>query len=142
EVALEKGESFFLGGGFHHAMSFGGRGFCLLNDIVIAAKWISSQKNLSNIWVIDVDAHKGDGTAELTVNDENITTFSIHMADGWPLDEDSKDSNGNLKPWFLPSDVDIPIKENEEKIYLKKLEEGLLKLEKDFGPADLAIVVQ
>lgn len=136
EEALKTGACFFLGGGFHHAMSFGGRGFCLINDVVIAARWSQQKHGTKLIWVIDVDAHKGDGTAELTQNDPTIKTLSIHMQEGWPLDSGAPDS-----PWFIQSDVEIGIKSGEESSYLSRLKGGLLQLEK-MGKPDLAIVVQ
>ncbi len=135
--ALKCGESYYLGGGYHHAMSFGGRGFCMLNDIVITARWLQNLKLVKNIWIIDVDAHKGDGTAELTVGDESIRTLSIHMEKGWPLDSGSKED-----PWFIPSDIEIGISIGEEKTYLQKLEQGLLSLEQLQKHPDLAIIVQ
>lgn len=134
KAALEGEDSFFLGGGFHHAMSFGGRGFCLINDIVIAARWAQQNLGAKLIWIIDVDAHKGDGTAEITQNDESIKTLSIHMAKGWPLDSGTSDS-----PWFIPSDIEIPITQEQSTQYLSKLEEGLHLLP---GQPDLAIIVQ
>lgn len=136
--ALNSGETFHLGGGYHHSMSFGGRGFCMLNDIVIAARW--SQKNLHTklIWIIDVDAHKGDGTAELTHNDPTIRTLSIHMKEGWPLD-----SGHAHDPWFIESDVEIGIEAGQEKNYLHLLQNGLNQLSSlDHVKPDLAIVVQ
>jgi len=48
QSALQSGFSYFLGGGMHHAMSFGGRGFCLVNDIVITLKKLQ-RKTLSNL---------------------------------------------------------------------------------------------
>lgn len=136
QEALKTGACFFLGGGFHHAMSFGGRGFCLINDVVIASRWAQKNLGVKTVWVIDVDAHKGDGTAELTQHDSSIKSLSIHMADSWPLDSGAPDS-----PWFIPSDVEIGIKANQENSYLPRLEEGLHKLEA-MGKPDLAIVVQ
>lgn len=136
EEALKSGACFFLGGGFHHAMSFGGRGFCLINDVVIAARWSQKHLGVQRVWVIDVDAHKGDGTAELTQNDPTIKTLSIHMQDGWPLD-----SGTSKDPWFIPSDVEIGIKAGDEATYLPRLKEGLQKLEES-GRPDLVIVVQ
>lgn len=136
--ALQKGKgAFFLGGGFHHGMSFGGRGFCYVNDIVIAAKKILQEPKIKQIWVIDIDAHKGDGTAELCRNEERITTFSIHMAEGWPLDEPSSDE----APWLLPSDVDVPIGEGEDHIYNDRLRQGLELLETKNTP-DFIFVIQ
>jgi acetoin utilization deacetylase AcuC-like enzyme len=141
--ALSTGETFHLGGGYHHAMSFGGRGFCLLNDIVIAARWSQRYLGTKLIWVIDVDAHKGDGTAELTLGDSSIRTLSIHMKNGWPLDSEKFDIEGKPHPWFIESDIEIGIETGEESHYLNKLFSGLLDLEAlDERKPDLAIVVQ
>lgn len=144
EVALKSGEDcYYLGGGQHHAMTFAGRGFCLLNDIVIAARWAQNKLQAKLIWVIDVDAHKGDGTAEITQNDSTIRTLSIHMKEGWPLDSDRYDQNGKLNPWFIESDIEISIGKGEEAHYLQNLKDGLSRLAAldSVGP-DLAIVVQ
>jgi acetoin utilization deacetylase AcuC-like enzyme len=134
--ALNSKFSFFLGGGMHHAMSFGGRGFCLVNDIVIVIRRLQEEKLLNNVWVIDLDAHKGDGTAELTKNDSTINTLSIHMKNGWPLN-----SGVATDPWFIPSDMDIEIDSGEEETYLTTLATGLSLFEKKFKKPDLVIIV-
>ena len=127
--AFKKKFSYFLGGGYHHALSSRGRGFCLLNDIMIGAR--KFQKEILNgpIWVIDIDAHKGCGTAEISENDETIQTLSIHMKNGWPLDSKKFDSEGGLYPWFIPSTVDVEVESHSEERYLDLLEEGLNALE-------------
>ncbi len=125
ELALAHGFCHFLGGGMHHAMRSAGRGFCPLNDLVIAARRLQAQGRARLVWIIDTDAHKGDGTAEITLGDTSILTLSIHMAKGWPLDTEPLDASGGLKRQFLPSDVDIPISENGEAHYLPALEHGL-----------------
>jgi acetoin utilization deacetylase AcuC-like enzyme len=134
--SLKTGFSYFLGGGMHHAMSFAGRGFCLVNDIVIAIRKLQKENLITTAWVIDVDAHKGDGTAEITSNDSSIVTMSIHMKEGWPLD------SGSVRdPWFIQCKVDIGIAESEEHLYLAKLSAGLLELEKKIPRPDVAIIV-
>jgi acetoin utilization deacetylase AcuC-like enzyme len=138
ELALDTKFSFFLGGGFHHAMTFGGRGFCLINDIIIGIRGLQKKNKIKTAWVIDVDAHKGCGTAEITQEDKTIKTLSIHMGSSWPLEGPKYNEKGNLNPWFLPSQIDIPIEEGEEFLYLSKLKEGLFKLE---GKPDLVVVV-
>ncbi|MEY2988656.1 MAG: hypothetical protein RJB13_2177, partial [Pseudomonadota bacterium] len=144
ETALTKGFCYFLGGGAHHAMTQGGRGFCVVNDIVIAVRDLQARNLITHVWVIDLDAHKGDGTAELTIDDKSISTLSIHMQNGWPLDEESVlDSSGQLKKSFWPSTVDIPVPEGAEASYLSLLKNGLNQLEhmaKGLKP-DLVIVV-
>ena len=139
-LALSKGFSFYFGGGTHHAQAGYGRGFCLVNDIVIAIRELQADRQIQTAWVIDVDAHKGDGTAALTQSDKSVVTLSIHMGKGWPLDGDPYDDAGRLNDSFIPSDIDIPIHPGEEPFYIEKLSEGLQRLEQ-FGLPDLAIVV-
>ena len=139
-MALEKGFCFYFGGGMHHAQRYFGNGFCLLNDVVIALRKLQSEGQIQTAWVIDVDAHKGDGTAALTHGDDTITTLSIHMAQGWPLDGNPVRSDGRPNPSFIPSDIDIPIAAGEENRYNAGLLEGLYRLEAGRHP-DLAVVV-
>lgn len=134
--SLESGFSFHLGGGMHHAMSFGGRGFCLYNDLVVTLKKLKHDKKINTAWIIDVDVHKGDGAAELLKNDSWAKTLSIHMKEGWPLDDENKNA-----PWFIPSTIDVEIDLNEEHLYLEKLESALLELDKNSPHPDVVIVV-
>lgn len=140
KVALEKGFCFYFGGGMHHAQRSFGNGFCLLNDVVIAIRKLQAEKRIKTAWVIDLDAHKGDGTAALTADDPSIVTLSIHMGRGWPLDGPERDAAGRLNPSFIPSDIDIPVFAGEDHLYLLKLEEGLRELAARPRP-DMALVV-
>jgi acetoin utilization deacetylase AcuC-like enzyme len=138
--ALERGHCFYLGGGMHHGKSNTGDGFCLVNDVVLAARRIQAEGLAERIWIIDLDVHKGDGTAELTVGDDTIRTLSIHMARGWPLDRRERRPDGSLHPSHIPSDIDIPIAAGGEDTYIPFLEEGLEQLE-GFERPELAIVL-
>ena len=121
EKALEeKGFTFFLGGGMNHARSDKGSGFCLINDIVIGLRALQAENKIKSAWVIDTDAHKGDGTAEITCKDPSIKTLSIHMKKGWPLDHPELNH-----PSKIPSDVDIEMDVDEEEFYLERLRQGL-----------------
>jgi acetoin utilization deacetylase AcuC-like enzyme len=135
----DKNEAYFLGGGMHHAMSDGGRGFCLVNDIVIAIRKLQEQGLVKTAWVIDTDAHKGDGTAQITAGDDTIATLSIHMKNGWPLDQNAADPK--FSKCFIPSKIDIPVGASEEEFYQERLQKGLLQLDRDFPNPDLCIVV-
>ncbi len=137
--AIELGFSYFLGGGMHHAMTFSGRGFCLVNDIMISIAKLLNENKIKSAWVIDVDAHKGDGTAEIVFKKseqfKNVKTFSLHMKEGWPL------NSGSVRdPWFIPSHIDLGIEEGLESQYLNLLQSGLNELEK-FEKPDLCIIV-
>jgi acetoin utilization deacetylase AcuC-like enzyme len=139
-TALEKGFAFYLGGGMHHAMRDYGSGFCLINDIVIALRKLQAEGRIKTAWVIDLDAHKGDGTAAMTLGDDTIRTLSIHMARGWPLDAPEFDSAGNYNPSHTPSDIDIGIDSGEDRHYVPRLREGLRKLS-EYPKPDLVLVV-
>jgi acetoin utilization deacetylase AcuC-like enzyme len=141
--AASPGFCYYLGGGMHHARYDGGTGFCLINDIMIAARKLQAGKQAECIWIVDVDAHKGCGTAELIhlarARGElasagggeqlpQIFSLSIHMARGWPLDEETlaKALPGHAP--LIPADVEIPIESGEENYYIAELESGLRKL--------------
>ena len=140
EMALSDGFCYYFSGGMHHAHADHGSGFCMINDIVIAARKMQAKKGIRKVWIIDTDAHKGDGTAAIAAGDDTILTLSIHMARGWPLDSPEYRSDGTPNPAFTQSDIDIPIESGQESAYLNKLGEGLEQLESG-GLADLAIVV-
>ncbi|MEH0860978.1 hypothetical protein [Halobacteriovorax sp. DPLXC-1] len=132
ENALESGFSYHLGGGMHHAKSSEPGGFCLFNDIVIAIRKLQKEKGLGKCLVIDMDAHKGDGTAEILKDDKTIDCLSIHMKDGWPLDNPDKTNSS-----FIPSTWDIPVTADDN--YLEKLEKVKDLISDKY---DLCIVVQ
>jgi acetoin utilization deacetylase AcuC-like enzyme len=139
-IALEKGYCFYLGGGAHHAHRDFGHGFCIVNDSAIALRRLQAEGHIRTAWVIDVDAHKGDGTAGIMHGDDSIITLSVHMANGWPLDGPSRDPQGKLNPAFVPSDIDVPMAKGEDEEYLPRLEKALARLA-DYPRADLGLVL-
>ncbi len=139
-TALETGFCYYFGGGMHHAQRDFGNGFCLLNDVVVAPRKLQAEGAVRTVWVVDIDAHKGDGTAALTTGDGSIVTLSIHMARGWPLDGPEFDPDGRQHPSFIFSDIDIPMERGEDHLYLPRLEAGLGELDRRERP-DLALVV-
>ncbi|MDR2478793.1 MAG: histone deacetylase [Treponema sp.] len=155
-AAESAGFCYYLGGGMHHARYGSGTGFCLINDIMIAARKLHAEKRAELIWVVDVDAHKGCGTAELIrlarergelstdgvdlriTNDGSgqcfhagspqIFSLSIHMARGWPLDAETLAKARPGHAPLVPADVEIPVDSGGEKCYISALEAGLRKL--------------
>jgi acetoin utilization deacetylase AcuC-like enzyme len=138
--ALDSYFCFYFAGGMHHAQYDRGSGFCLINDIVIAIRRLQAEARIKKAWVIDLDAHKGDGTAALTAGDDSIRTLSIHMASGWPLDQPEFDGQGRPNPSFTPSDIDIPIGDHENDHYNDRLKQGLERL-RTLSTPELAVVV-
>ena len=138
--ALKSGFCYYLGGGMHHAHPGFGHGFCLLNDICVALLKAEAEGLFRRAWVIDVDAHRGDGSAEILSGKGSITSLSIHMAEGWPLDSPEVLPDGRVNPSWFPGDVDIPVAAGEETSYTPRLMEALSRLEEK-GLPDLAFVV-
>jgi acetoin utilization deacetylase AcuC-like enzyme len=145
-IALDRGWAFFTGGGLHHGHRDRGTGFCLVNDLVAAVRTLQAEGQIRLAWIIDVDAHKGDGTAAVASGDDSILTFSIHMAHGWPLDDDTACERGDDNPSLIPSDIDIAQNPGEDHLYLTRLADGLeqlktLSIKKHGRLADLVLVV-
>jgi len=136
QIALKKGFCHYLGGGAHHGHRDFGHGFCPLNDAALAIRRLQADGDVKKVWIIDMDAHKGDGTAALFSEDPSVKTLSIHMARGWPLDGSLPPSH----PSWTPSDIDIPIESGEENQYLERLDLGMREL-REGSAADLAIVL-
>jgi acetoin utilization deacetylase AcuC-like enzyme len=143
ELALDSAEQFcfYLGGGMHHGQYDFGEGFCLVKDLVIAVRRLQRAGRIGHAWIVDVDAHKGDGTAALTVDDESISTLSVHMASGWPLDQPQILADGRPNPSFTPSTIDVPIESGEEQEYVPRMVAAMELLEERVPTPDFVLVV-
>jgi acetoin utilization deacetylase AcuC-like enzyme len=116
QFALEYGVSMNIAGGTHHAFSNRGEGFCLLNDIAIAANYLLEKQLAKKIMVVDLDVHQGNGTAELFKKEPRVFTFSMHGANNYPLIKEQ-------------SDLDIGLPDGtDDSFYLKTLESNLANL--------------
>ena len=123
-LALTTKIGFNIAGGTHHAFFDRGEGFCLLNDQVIAAKWLLNNSKIQKILIVDLDVHQGNGTASLLENEDRIFTFSMHGENNYPMQKEK-------------SDLDVPLKDgisNKEYNYLleKSLDSVLSKFNPDF----------
>jgi len=84
-AALRTGVSGTLAGGTHHAFREEGSGFCVFNDIAVAAECARSEAGVRRIAVIDLDVHQGDGTAAIFEDDPDVFTLSLHGARNFPF---------------------------------------------------------
>eukprot|EP00798_Chlamydomonas_sp_ICE-L_P001717 gene1717-33124_t len=73
-----------VAGGTHHAFKSRGEGFCVFNDIAVAAKVALRDFNLSSILVIDLDVHQGNGTAAIFEHEPRVTTFDVFGDKNYP----------------------------------------------------------
>jgi acetoin utilization deacetylase AcuC-like enzyme len=83
-VALGFSPAVHIGGGLHHAFPSHGEGFCVFNDVAVAARVLQS-KGLERIAIVDLDVHHGNGTAFIFENDPRVFTFSMHQQHNYPM---------------------------------------------------------
>lgn len=113
QLALQAGLACNTAGGTHHAFPSYGSGFCIFNDLAIAARTLQSLGQVQQILIVDLDVHQGDGTAFVFQNDPSVFTFSMHCGINFP----------NTKQ---QSDLDVPLPEGmEDADYLKTLSQYL-----------------
>lgn len=91
EWALEDGAGMNLAGGTHHAFFDRGEGFCLLNDVAIAANVLLRRNLIQKALVIDLDVHQGNGTAALFAGEPRVFTLSIHCGANYPFRKEQSD---------------------------------------------------
>ena len=66
----------------HHATASRGMGFCVLNNIALAARYAQRRHGLERVLIVDWDVHHGNGTQEIFYSDPSVFFFSTHQ---WPL---------------------------------------------------------
>jgi acetoin utilization deacetylase AcuC-like enzyme len=120
--ALEHGVAMNVSGGTHHAFTDRGEGFCLLNDIAMAARCLLRDGLAKKVLVVDLDVHQGNGTAEIFRNDDRVFTFSMHCASNYPLEKEVSDLDVSLPPFM----------QDEE--YLWRVQETLPRLLDEVQP--------
>lgn len=89
--ALKYGVAMNIAGGTHHAFTYKGEGFCLLNDIAIAARYLLDEGLAKQILVVDLDVHQGNGTAQIFEHEPRVFTFSMHGQNNYPLHKEISD---------------------------------------------------
>jgi acetoin utilization deacetylase AcuC-like enzyme len=120
--ALQFGAAGNSAGGTHHAFANRAEGFCLLNDIAVAANHLILHQLAQRILVIDLDVHQGNGTAALFNNDDRVFTFSMHGEKNYPLHKES-------------SDLDIGLPDGtDDRLYLYHLKHQLPRVIDSFTP--------
>lgn len=121
-LGLDDGVAVHLGGGFHHAYGDHGEGFCLLNDVAVAAAALLEEGRVKKVAVVDLDVHHGNGTAAIFSDEERVFTFSMHQERNYPFP----------KP---PGDLDVGLADGtEDDEYLERLEESLDVVLGEFRP--------
>ena len=120
KLAIKSGISCNTAGGSHHANFNGGAGYCVFNDVAVAAKYLIERGLANKILIVDLDVHQGNGNADIFKDDNHVFTFSMHSKTNYP----AKKSLSNY---------DVELEDNtEDKVYLDKLKQCLHELNKYF----------
>ncbi len=119
---LETKCAFNVAGGTHHAYRDRAEGFCLLNDIALAAHHLIDHHGLERMLVVDLDVHQGNGTAKIFQDDPRVFTFSMHGAKNYPFKKEVSDR-----------DIPLPDKIQDDE-YLNLLRENLEELMETVDP--------
>ena len=80
-----------LAGGTHHAFADRGEGYCVFNDVAVAARVLQRDGAIARAAVIDCDVHQGNGTAAIFRDDPSVFTFSMHGAHNFPFRKETSD---------------------------------------------------
>ncbi len=83
-LARERGAAFNLAGGSHHAARGNGAGYCVFNDVAVAAAALLAEGAVRRVAVLDLDVHQGDGTARIFEGEPRVLTVSVHAEKNFP----------------------------------------------------------
>ncbi|SFB10841.1 Acetoin utilization deacetylase AcuC [Lentibacillus halodurans] len=92
----------------HHAEKNEGMGFCLFNNIVIAAKYARAQYYLNRIAIIDWDVHHGNGTESAFLNDSDVLFISLHQENIFPRNRGSMTEIGKSEGKGYNVNIELP----------------------------------
>ena len=119
KLALKFGLACNTAGGSHHANFDGGAGYCVFNDVAVAAQHLLKKGLAKKILICDLDVHQGNGNSDIFKNNKNVFTFSMHSKSNYP----AKKSISNL---------DIELEDNmEDKKYIEMLKLNLHQLNQE-----------
>lgn len=97
QLALHTGIACHLAGGTHHAHYDHASGFCVFNDLAIAAKVLLEYSGIERVLIFDCDVHQGDGTALLLKDEPRAFTCSIHCGKNFPFTKQLSDLDVELE---------------------------------------------
>jgi acetoin utilization deacetylase AcuC-like enzyme len=121
-LAMAHGFAANTAGGSHHALANTGAGYCVFNDLAVAAVRLIEEGIVARVMVVDVDVHQGDGTAALVAGRPGIATYSIHAEKNFPVRK-------------ARSTLDVPLADGiGDDDYLDVLARTLVPLIDDFAP--------
>ena len=119
KLAINYGIACNTAGGSHHANYNGGAGYCVFNDVAVAAHYLINRGLANKILIVDLDVHQGNGNADIFRENRNVFTFSMHSKTNYPAKKST-------------SDLDVELEDNlEDQSYIKILKHHLIEFNKE-----------
>ena len=119
KLAINFGIACNTAGGSHHANFDEGAGYCVFNDVAVAAQYLLDRGLAGKILIIDLDVHQGNGNADIFKENRNVFTFSMHSKSNYPAKKSL-------------SDLDVELDDNlEDMQYIKILKFYLNQLNQE-----------
>ena len=97
KLAIKNGVACNTAGGSHHANFDGGAGYCVFNDVAVAAQYLLDRGLAGRILIIDLDVHQGNGSADIFMNNNSVFTFSMHSKSNYPAKKSVSDCDVELE---------------------------------------------
>ena len=116
----------------HHALENRAMGFCIFNNVAIAAHYIQKKHGLTNILIVDWDVHHGNGTQAEFYDDPNVLYFSVHQYPFYP-GSGSEAEKGEGEGLNYTINVPLPAG-SDDSDYIKAFEEKLRPAALAFSP--------
>lgn len=117
----------------HHAMRDSGMGFCIFNNVVVAAKYARDMLGVGKILIVDWDAHHGNGTEDAFISDPNVLFISLHQDGLEPIGRGlATDQGRGVGEGFT---VNIPLPPGSgDAVYAYAFEQIVMPLARAFAP--------
>ena len=96
KLAIANGVACNTAGGSHHANYDGGAGYCVFNDVAVAAKYLLDRGLAGRILIVDLDVHQGNGNSDIFKENRNVFTFSMHSKSNYPAKKSISDLDVEL----------------------------------------------
>lgn len=116
----------------HHATSEHAMGFCLFNNVAVAARHAQNYKGIERVAIIDWDVHHGNGTQGIFYSDPSVHFFSMHQYPWYP-GTGSRGETGHGRG--LGSTLNVPVRANTSSgEQLRMFEAAIQDISRDFKP--------
>jgi acetoin utilization deacetylase AcuC-like enzyme len=116
----------------HHATASKGMGFCVFNNVAIAARYVQNRYGIKRVLILDFDAHHGNGSQDIFYEDPSVYYFSIHQHPNYP-GSGGADEIGQGEGKGFTQNVEIPIGSGDEAL-LAAINDRLWPTMREFQP--------